>query len=111
MLSLLCAAGISLNLRKFSFFKDQVEYLGQVVLPGKLDASDKAREAIRRMPFPTDKTKLKSFVVMRNVYRRFVSQYEELLKPLNYMIKAASLIVQSVRSGDEIIRRPQSLVD
>lgn len=90
VLSLLCAAGIYLNLSKWSFCKDRAYYLGNVVLPGMLDDSDRASEAARRVPFPAEKTKLKSFLGIFNANWRFVAQFFKVGRWLRTMINKYS---------------------
>lgn len=87
VLSFLGAAGISLKLSKCYLFKDRTVYLGDVVLNGKLADSVKYRESVLRSPFPTDKTKLKSFLWMWNEYRRFLFQYSKVARPLNEILR------------------------
>jgi Reverse transcriptase (RNA-dependent DNA polymerase) len=48
----LCRAGLSLNLKKCRFFKESVDYLGHVILPGKLAVTNKNTQALKTAKVP-----------------------------------------------------------
>jgi len=81
-------ARATLNLEKCIWFSDEVEYLGLIVRPGKLPVHNKNVDALRHAKFPTTKTQLKSFLVMCNVYRRFVKDFAKRAKLLNALTRA-----------------------
>ena len=67
VLSLLRSAGISLKLKKCSFFRPKVHYLGHVISPGKLRVADTAADAFQTFTFPRSLTQVRSFVGECNV--------------------------------------------
>ena len=81
-------AGVTLNLEKCTWFFDEVEDLGHIVRPGQLHVHIKNVDALKHAKFPTTKTKLKSFLGMCNVYRRFVKDFAKRGKPLNALTRA-----------------------
>ena len=87
VLSLLRDAGVSLKLRKCSFFQSRVTYLGHVISPGKLSIADENRDAISEALFPQNITQLRSFLGLCNVFRRFVQGFSKIARPLNEMLK------------------------
>jgi Reverse transcriptase (RNA-dependent DNA polymerase) len=87
VLSLLAQAGATLKLKKCEFFKSSVNYLGHVVLPGKLAVAPRNVDTIRQAKYPTTRTELRSFLGMCNVYRRFVPGFAKIAGPLTNMLK------------------------
>jgi len=86
VLGLLRAAGVTLKLAKCHFFKDRVDYLGHVILPGRLSVAAKATEAIAQAVFPETPTQMRSFLGSCNVYRRFAKDFAHIARPLNVML-------------------------
>lgn len=87
ILTRLRKAGVTLNLKKRSFFKREVEYLGHLVCPGQLKVHNKNTEALRQAVFPKTKTQMKSFLGACNVYRRFVKDFAKRARPLTELTK------------------------
>ena len=85
VLSLLRSAGISLNLKKCSFFPPKVHYLGHVICPGKLSVAEEAADAFKTFTFPRTLTQVRSFLGECNVYRRFVKAFAKIARPLTDM--------------------------
>jgi Reverse transcriptase (RNA-dependent DNA polymerase) len=54
-------AGLTLNLTKCHFFKDEVDYLGHVIRPGQISVAEKNTAALKDMTHPTTQTELRSF--------------------------------------------------
>ena len=85
VLSLLRSAGISLKLKKCSFFQPKVHYLGHVISPGKLSVAEAAADAFKTFTFPRTLTQVRSFLGACNVYRRFVKGFAKIARPLSDM--------------------------
>ena len=82
VLSLLRRAGISLQLKKCSFFQPKVHYLGHVISPGKLSVAEEAADAFKTFTFPRTLTKVRSFFGACDVYHHFVKAFEKIAWPL-----------------------------
>ena len=75
ILEVLQQAGVSLKLKKCSFFTDNIQYLGHVVRPGQLAVAEKTITAVKQFRIPETQTQLWSFLGPCNVYRRFVPNF------------------------------------
>lgn len=81
------------KLSKCSFAKHQLSYLGHIV-SGQGVATDPTKIAsIKEWPQPTNQKELRSFLGMAGYYRRFVSQFGVLCKPLTNLLKKGTIFV------------------
>lgn len=87
ILSTLADAGVTLKINKCHFFQRQVEYLGHMVKPGQLEIDRTNVELLHQAQPPTNKTQLRSFLGLCNVYRRFIDDFAKLAHPLNKLLK------------------------
>ena len=86
-LSVLEKAGVKLKLRKCEIFVENIKYLGHVVRPGSLEIDAARIAALEQVKYPQTQTKLRSFLGLCNVYRRFVPHYAKIAHPLNQLLK------------------------
>jgi Reverse transcriptase (RNA-dependent DNA polymerase)/RNase H-like domain found in reverse transcriptase len=87
VLTLLGKAGLSLKLTKCHSLLETVDYLGHVILPGKLEIATKNTDALRTAQPPRTQTELRYFLGLCNVYRRFVPGFAKIAGPLNQMLR------------------------
>ncbi len=87
VLELLKQAGITLKLPKCKFFCETVDYLGNIIRPGRLALAEKNTRALQEAKHPQNQTELRSFLGLCNVYRRFVPRFASLAAPLNELLK------------------------
>ena len=87
ILSALRQEGLPLKLKNCKFFQDSVEYLGHVIRPGELVFNPKNVSALAEAKPPRTQTKLRSFLGMCNVYRRFVDHFAKIAVPLTSFLK------------------------
>lgn len=78
-------ANLSLKLEKCSFFQDKVDYLGHVVSAEGVRPQPQKVAAMRQFPLPQTLRELQQFLGLANYYRRFVSSYSKIAKPLTDM--------------------------
>ena len=88
VLTLLEEAGIKLKLKKCFFFRSKIEYLGHILMPGRMGVSpdSKASIAVKNARFPVNLTQMRSFLGAANVYRRFIKGFSKLARPLTDML-------------------------
>lgn len=72
---LLQDVGVSFKIRKFSFFRNAVHYLGHVLFHGQLAVEKDFTSAIVEADLPGDKTQLGSFVGSCYVFRRLIKDF------------------------------------
>jgi len=90
VLRLLRHAGVTHRLQKFWFFLTTAEYLGHEIKPGRLGMTDAHTRALREAHFLTTGTRVRSFLGMCNVFRRFVANFAQMTGPLTYLMKSTA---------------------
>jgi hypothetical protein len=85
-LTLLRNVGLSLKLKNCHFFSSTVDYFGHVIRPGRLGVAEKSTVALKTAPLPRTQTKLRSFLGLSNVYRRFVPRFSAIAAPLKSLL-------------------------
>lgn len=76
------SAGLTLNLKKCEWAREEVRYLGYRLGQGKVRPQVDKVEAIRDCPRPRTKKEVRSFLGLAGWYRRFVPQFATIATPL-----------------------------
>jgi hypothetical protein len=76
-----------LKAKKCEFCKTKIEYLGMIVEEGKISMDPVKLGGIRDWPIPTTVKQVRSFLGFGNFYRKFISHYSDLARPLNDLTK------------------------
>lgn len=76
-------SGLKVKPRKCHLFKKEVEFLGHVVNEHGVSPDPKKVDCIRNWPIPKTVTEVRSFLGLCSYYRRFVSGYSFIAKPLH----------------------------
>ncbi|KAK7922046.1 hypothetical protein WMY93_008948 [Mugilogobius chulae] len=87
VLQRLKAYGLKLSLEKCKFFQSSVKYLGHVVSENGVETDPEKVSALKSWPIPRTFKELKSFLGFAGYYRRFISGYAAIAKPLNDLTK------------------------
>ena len=87
VLNLLSDAKLTLKLPKCKFGLRKIEYLGYVLVEGSIQPGNRKIEAIEKFPNPKDKHDLCRFFDMASFFRRFVSGFETISRPMNRILK------------------------
>jgi len=93
VLRLLREAGVTLRLPKCRIFRTTVEYLGHEIKPDRLGVMDALTRVLREAHFPTSRTKVRSFVGMCNVFRRFVPNFARMAAPLKDLMGSTAPVL------------------
>lgn len=83
-------AGMTVNLEKSSFFKDEVHFLGHIISFRGISTDPAKVEAISKFPVPKSQKHLRAFLGLCNYYRRFCGRYSETMVPLIQFLKKGS---------------------
>lgn len=81
-------AGGTIKIKKCKFFKDKVEYLGHIITPDRLQVDEANTPLLLRNALPPrNKSELRCFLGLCNVYRRFIKNFSQIAGPLNELLK------------------------
>jgi hypothetical protein len=72
---------------KCEFFKNELIYLGHIVIEHGVIPDPKKTEAVVRFPAPNTPTEVKSFLGLAGYYRRFIPNFSSIAKPLTELLK------------------------
>ncbi len=81
------AAGLKLKPQKCEFFKDSIKYLGHIISAEGVSPDKDKVKAIQEMDAPETVRHVRSFLGVAGYYRRFISQFADLAKPLTSLTK------------------------
>lgn len=75
-------AGKTLKRQNGALFTNIINYLRQFITPGLLEIANHTTDEIREGKIPTTVTKVRSFLGLCNVFRRFVTNFTRISSPL-----------------------------
>ena len=81
------SAGLKLKLKKCSFMKEKIVYLGHTISEHGVEVNDLKIQAIQNYPIPTSKKEVKSFLGLAGFYRMFVKDFAKIAAPLTALLK------------------------
>ncbi|XP_041971651.1 uncharacterized protein K02A2.6-like [Aricia agestis] len=90
------AAGLTLQLNKCEFFKNEIQYLGHIIDKNGIRKSPEKIKAIVEAPKPSNVSELQSFLGLVNYYRSFVPDASSILSPLYNLLHKKTEWVWSV---------------
>ena len=77
------AAGLKLKPSKCDLFRKEIKYLGHVVSNEEVSTDPDKIKSVTEWPQPTTVTEVRSFLEFVSYYRRFISSFSKVAKPLN----------------------------
>ena len=87
VLEILREHDLYLKPKKCEFEKTKIEYLGMIIEEGKISMDQVKLAGIRDWPVPTTVKQVRSFLGFGNFYRKFISHYSDIARPLNDLTK------------------------
>lgn len=90
VLEVLTKAGFSLNLKKCSFLKTRIEYLGFEIEAGEIRPNKRKIEALSTLPPPQSVTQVRQFIGLASYFRQFVPNFSRLMSPLHALTSGKS---------------------
>lgn len=87
VLQKLKSAGLKLNLRKCTFFKEKVSYLGFDIDKEGLKTNSSRIEAVLDAPIPNDISEVRAFVGMVNHYSKFIPDFANKMYPIYELLR------------------------
>jgi hypothetical protein len=80
-------ANLQLQPEKCEFAKQQVKYLGHIISDKSIEASPDKVKVIMNYPVPKSVKEVRSFLGLASFYRRLVTQFALIAKPLTQLTK------------------------
>jgi hypothetical protein len=81
-------AGLKLQAKKCSFAQREIAYLGHILGDNCIKPHPAKVEQLKKYPTPTNLSELRSFLGLTNFYRKFISRYAHMAKPLQELLHA-----------------------
>lgn len=81
---------LRVNREKSHFARESVKFLGHVIVPGGIQVDPDKTAAIDNMAVPRNVKHLKCFLQTSSWFRRFISNYAEIARPLTELLKKVS---------------------
>lgn len=79
--------GLEIKKKKCQILKTRVEFLGFIIENGTVQPSEAKTTAISRFPKPTTCKQIQSFLGLTGYFRKFISSYALIAKPLSDLLK------------------------
>jgi transposase InsO family protein len=80
-------ANLKIKHSKCQLFMDRVKYLGHIVSHAGVETDKDKTDTLRTWPIPRDVKQVRRFLGFTGYFRRFVSNYSDIARPLNDLMK------------------------
>ncbi|KAG5318843.1 POL3 protein, partial [Pseudoatta argentina] len=78
---------LQINFKKCQFLKRTIEFLGHIIEEGKIYPSQEKVKAVMDYPEPKELKDIQSFLGLTGYFRKFISSYSMIAKPLSDMLR------------------------
>jgi len=93
VLKALSEAGFSFNIKKCSFLRTEIEYLGYLVKDDSIEPNPRKIQALAGLSQPKNVSQFRKFIGLASYFRKFVLQFSEQMKPLYQLTSKISSFV------------------
>lgn len=90
--------GLKLSPEKCKFFQTSVRYFGLIVSEKGVETDPEKISTLKSWPVPRNLKELKYFLGFTGYYRRFIKDYANLVKPLNFLARSYAPVRQSTKT-------------
>ncbi len=90
--------GLYTNLKKCQFHKDEVQFLGFVVLAQKIKMEEEKIEAVKTWPKPQSVRDIQVFLGFANFYKRFIQNFSKIVVPLTSILQTTNDETMSIQA-------------
>jgi len=97
-------AGLAINWQKCQFLQQRIEFFGHVIENGCVGPSERKIEAVKKFPELNLTKQVQSFLGLSGYFRKFVSQYSVIARPLTNLLKAESKFEFGERERESFMR-------
>lgn len=87
---LLQEAGLTLNLQKCHFFKENIEYLGYEISENGIRPGQAKITAVEKFPTPQNVHEVRQFIGLASYFRKFIKDFALIARPLTDLTKKES---------------------
>ena len=91
VLDILRKNGLFANLKKCWFYKDEMQFLGYVILSQGIRIEDEKSKAVRNWPEPKSVQDIQVFIGFANFNRQFIRGFSRITAPLTTILKTTRL--------------------
>lgn len=111
VLKILSEHGLTLNLKKCSFFQKKINFLGYEISKEGIRPSSKKVKAVQNYPTPTNVHELRQFLGLINYFRKFIKDCALLSKPLTNLLKKDVTWCWNAEHDEAVVNLKNALVD
>ena len=104
-------ANMVVSPEKSKFFRTEVHVLGHTVGRGVIKPDHDKTEAIMRMSPPKNRTGIRSFLGLTSFFRRFISRYAHIAKPLTVLTSESVPFVWTQKEQEAFDNLKQKLCE
>ena len=84
-------ANLKINPSKCAFFQAKVQFLGHIVSKDGLQVDPEKVDVVKKFPIPKNQTEVKSFLGLASYYKRYVSSFAAIARPLHKASETSSV--------------------
>ena len=110
VLTRLSTAGLKLKPTKCHFIRQQVEYLGHVIIPKGIKPNPDREQAVRDFPTPRSLKDVRAFIGLASYYRRFIKGFAQIAQPLHSLTRKGAIFVWTQQCQEAFDQLKERLV-